>query len=309
MSTIKQQMWNAHCRCKGCTGHGLGWITHVQPKNRQASNQEMKRTHNIDGLSVDPVTGEVMGSYTTHDYDPAPYVYPMPTQGDKPFETIAHLRHELDPTPRPEVAEVVVDLLPDGVIDLDAERSRRGPKPKVTPNQIASLLHVAHSERRGWVDDYVFGACATAAGVSSGKLNVSPSNVLRACLLDEISVEVVTRVIKLDGLITMDERTARRICQCTRFAISAMERYLECNPTVRQQLQGEVNFANSYYQAEALVVTPTVYDYPAWITALREAGDYLAYGEALRGFRGVEADLNYGRIRERSERLLKRSFE
>ena len=85
--------------------------------------------------------------------------------------------------------------------------------------------------------------------------------------------------------------------------------YLERNPTVRQQLQREVDFANSYYQAEALVVTPTVYDYPAWVTALREAGDYLAYGKALRGYRGVEADLNYGRIRERSERLLKRSFE
>ena len=285
MSTIEQQMWNAQCRCKGCTGHGLGWITHVQPKNRQASNQEIKRTHNIDGLSVDPVTGEVMGSYTTHDYDPVPYDYPLPTQGDKTPETFAHLCHELDPTPHPDVAEVVVDVLPDGVIDLDAERSRRGPKPKVTRNQISSLLQVAHSEKRGWVDDYVFGACATAAGVSNGKLNVSPSHVLQACLLDEISVEVVKRVIKLNGLITMDERTARRICQCTRFAISAMERYLESNPTARQQLQEEVDFANSYYQAEDLVVTPTVYDYPVWITALRETGNYLAYGEALRGYR------------------------
>lgn len=285
MSTIEQQMWNAQCRCKGCTGHGLGWITHVQPKNRRASNQETQRTHNIDGLSVEAVTGEVMGSYTTHDFDPAPYDYPLPTQGDKTLETFVHLCHELDPMPRPDVAEVVVDVLPDGVIDLDAERSRRGPKPKVTPNQIASLLKVAHSEKRGWVDDYVFGACAIAAGISNGKLNASPSHVLQACLLDEISVEVVKRVIKLDGLITMDERTARRICQCTRFAISAMERHLERNPTARQQLQGEVDFANSYYQAEALVVTPTVYDYPVWITALCEAGNYLAYGEALRGYR------------------------
>lgn len=308
MITVKKQIWNAQCRCKGCTGHGLGWITHAQPKNRQASNQEMKRTHHIDGLSVDPVTGEVMGSYTTQDYDPAPYDYPLPTHADKTLETFAHLLLELDPTPRSDVTEVVVDVLPDGVIDLDAERSRRGPKPKVTPNQIASLLHIAHSEKRGWVDDYVFGACATVAGVSNGKLNVSPSHVLQACLLDEISVEVVKRVIKLDGLITMDERTARRICQCTRFAIRAMDHYLERNPTVRQQLQGEVDFANSYYQAEALAVTPMVYDYPAWITALREAGDYLAYGEALRGYRRVEADLNYGRIRERSERLLKQSF-
>lgn len=303
MSTIEQQLWSAQCRCKGCTGHGLGWITHVQPKNRQASNQEMS-----ERFTFDPATGEMFErTYTTQPYDPAPYDYPLPTQDDKPLET----RHELDPTPRPDAAEVVVDELPDGVIDLDAERSRRGPKPKVTPNQIASLLQVAHSEKCGWVDDYVFGACATAAGISNGKLNVSPSHVLQACLLDEISVEVVKRAIKLDGLITMDERTARRICQCTRFAIRAMEHYLERNPTVRQHLQGEVDFANSYYQAIALVVTPTMYDYPAWITVLREARDYLAYGEALRGYRQeVEVGLNYGRIREkRSERLLKRSFE
>lgn len=294
MTIMKQPMWNARCRCKGCTGDGLGWITHVQPKNRQAGNQEMS-----DRFIFDPATGEMFErTYTTQPYDPAPYDYPLPTRGDKPLKTFDHLRYELDPTPHPDVAEVIVDVLPDGVIDLDAERSRRGPKPKVTPNQIASLLEVAHSEKRGWVDDYIFGACAVAAGVSNGKLNASPSHVLQACLLEEISVEVVKQVIKLDGLITMDERTARRICQCTRFAISGMERYLERNPIVRQQLQGEVNFVNSYYEAKASVVKPMVYDYPTWITTLRKAGAYLAYGEALRDYRRVKANFNYGRIRE-----------
>lgn len=301
MSTMKQPIWNAQCRCKECRGHGLGWITHIQPKNRQAGNQEMS-----DRFTFDPATGEMFErTYTTQPYDPAPYDYPLPTQGDKPLETFTHLRYELDPTPRDDVVEGIVDVLPEGVIDLDVERSRRGPKPKVTPNQIASLLQVAHSEKRGWVDDYIFGACATAAGVSKGKLNVSPSHVLKACLLEEISVEVVKNVIKLDGLITMDDRTARRICQCTRLAISSMEHHLERNPTVRQQLQGEVDFANSYNQTEASVVTPMVYDYPGWITALREASDYLAYGEALRDYRRVEADLNYGRIRERKRTNIK----
>lgn len=209
------------------------------------------RTHNIDSFIVDPATGQVLGSYTTHAIAPAPYDYPLPQVGKT---SAVCLSFELDPAPRPDATEVEVESLPDGVIDLDAQRakrSKRGPKPKVKSNQIASLLKVAHAERRGWIDDYVFGNCATAAGVSNGKLNVSPSHVLRACLLDEISVEVVKRVIRLEGLRTMDDRTAQRICQCARLAIGGMELYLERNPTVRQQLQFEVDFADSYYEDKA----------------------------------------------------------
>ncbi|HEF4758054.1 TPA: hypothetical protein SAN82_000438 [Pseudomonas putida] len=204
------------------------------------------RTHNIDGFIVDPATGQVLGSYTTHALAPVAYDYPLPTQIAK--TSAVYLSFELDPAPRPDVSEVEVDGLPDGVIDLDAQRSKRGPKPKVKANQIASLLKVAHAEHRGWVDDYVYGSCYVAAGDSNDKLNVKPPHVLRACLLDEISVEVVKRVIRLDGLRTMSDQQARRICQCARLAIGGMEFYLERNPTVRQQLQFEVDFANSYHQ-------------------------------------------------------------
>lgn len=203
------------------------------------------RTHNIDSFIIDPATGQVLGSYTTHAIAPAPYDYPMPQVG-KP--SAVYLSFELDPAPRPDITEVEVEGLPDGVIDLDAQRSKRGPKPKVKANQIASLLKVAHAEHRGWVDDYVYGSCYVAAGDSNDKLNVKPSHVLRACLLNEISVEVVKRVIRLEGLRTMSDQQARRICQCARFAIDGMEFYLERNPTVRQQLQFEVDFADSYYE-------------------------------------------------------------
>ncbi len=207
------------------------------------------RTHNIDGFIVDPATGQVLGSYTTHALAPVAYDYPLPTQVGKTLATLAH--YELDPAPRPDVTEAEVEGLPDGVIDLDAQRAKRGPKPKVKSNKIASLLKVAHAEHRGWVDDYVYGSCYVAAGDSNDKLNVKPTHVLRACLLDEISVEVVKRVIRLEGLRTMSDQQARRICQCARLAIGGMELYLERNPTVRQQLQFEVDFADSYYDGNA----------------------------------------------------------
>ena len=238
------QQWNPTCRCKQCTGQGLGWITHANPKKSQGSNQGVS-----DRFNFDPATGEILETtYTMQPYDPAPYDYPVPTQIGMPLKNFAY--YELDPAPRPDVTEVEVEVLPVGVIDLDAERSRRGPKPKVKANQYASLLKVAHAEKCGWVDDYVFGASAVA-GVSNGILNASPTRVLQACLLNEISVEAVKSVIRLEGLRTMSDQQARRICQCARVAIGGMELYLERNPTVRQALQFEVDFSYSYYEGNA----------------------------------------------------------
>jgi hypothetical protein len=260
-----------------------------------------KSTHNIEHFIVEKHTGEILGSYTTHALTQTPYDYTsIPTTKNQP----AHLRYDLDPNPRREVVEIAVEaeVLPEGIADLDAQRSKRGPKPKTLINQYANLFRVAQDERLGWVDDYVFGACATAAGVSNGKLNVSPSHVLRACLLDDISVAVVKKVIRLEGLRTMSDRQARTVCQCARFAIGGMELYLERNPAVRQALQFEVDFANSYHEDNADILkvvggdeppAPVVLTAPVQaaraipqrIAELYNAGEYLAYGEALRTFR------------------------
>ncbi|RAU45200.1 MULTISPECIES: hypothetical protein [unclassified Pseudomonas] len=203
------------------------------------------RTTTVDRFVVDKTTGEMLGCYTTHDLATTIYDYEQPQIGKT---QAVHPSYELDPAPRPNITEAEAECLPDGVADLDAQRSERGPKPKVTPNQYASHLKVAHAERHRWIDDYVHGACMTVAGVNNGKMNVSPSHVTLACMLDEISTEIVKKVIRLEGLRTMSDQQARRICQCARFAIDGMEFYLERNPIVRQQLQFEVDFAKSYRQ-------------------------------------------------------------
>lgn len=207
-----------------------------------------KHTRLIDGLILDLATGECLGSYTTHTPTPATYDYELPQAGKTPA---VHPCYEFDHAPRPDATEVEVEALPDGVIDLDAQRSKRGPKPKVRVNQYASHIRVAHDQRRSWVDDYVYGSCYVVAGDSNDQLNVKPSHVLRACMLDEISTEIVKKVIRLGGLRTMSDQQARRICQCARFAIDGLELYLERNPAVRQELQFEVEFAYSYYEDRA----------------------------------------------------------
>lgn len=203
------------------------------------------RTTNVDSFVVDKTTGEMLGSYTTHNLAPTIYDYEQPQIGKT---QAVHPSYELDPAPRPIVIEAEAERLPDGVVDLDAQRSKRGPKPKVTPNPYASHLKVAHAERHSWIDDYVHGACMTVGKDSNGKMNVSPPHVLRACMLDEISTEIVKSLIRLEGLRTMSDQQARRVCQCARFAIDGMEFYLERNPIVRQKLQFEVDFAKSYHQ-------------------------------------------------------------
>lgn len=203
------------------------------------------RTTNVDSFVVDKTTGEVLASYTNHDLVPTPYDYEQPQIGKA---RAIHPSYELDPAPPTIIIEAEAERLPNGVVDLDAQRSKRGPKPKLTPNPHASHFKAAHAEHQSWIDDYVHGACMTVGKDSNGKMNVSPSHVLRACMLDEISTEIVKSVIRLEGLRTMSDQQARRVCQCARFAIGGMELYLERNPAVRQQLQFEVDFADSYYQ-------------------------------------------------------------
>ncbi len=203
------------------------------------------RTVAIDSFVVDKITGEMLGIYTIHDVIPTPYDYELPHANKK---NLAHPSYELDPAPYPKIAGTDTGVLPTGVGDLDAQRSKRGPKPKVFSNPHARHFKIAHDERLGWIDDYVYGACMTVAKDSNGRMNVSPAHILRACMLDEISTEIIKAVIRFDGLRTMSDPQARRVCQCARFAIGGMEFYLERNPTVRQRLQFEVDFIDSYFE-------------------------------------------------------------
>lgn len=59
----EQQKWNPLCRCKECTGRGLGWIAH-----KSLDKDLVLRTY-IDGFVVDTATGEILG------YDDKPSVF------------------------------------------------------------------------------------------------------------------------------------------------------------------------------------------------------------------------------------------
>ena len=199
-------------------------------------------TSNIDGFQVDQETGEIYGEYITTQYAPTLEAYEPP----QPAIDGIQERYLIDPDSHVVVGDFQPSVIPVGVIDLDAVRAKRGPKPKVFVNTLAPFIQVAHAEGMGWVDHFVYGACYTSGGVSNGTLNVSPTDVLRVCMLPMISTETVRSVIRNRSFEPVSESQARRIANAAKFAIGGIDLYLSRKPEVMEILRYEVDFIASY---------------------------------------------------------------
>jgi hypothetical protein len=163
----------------------------------------------IDGIVTDKATGEIFGQYTNTAYIPKAQNAQYPEYRKKPRRsiTLPNVVDAPDVTPFAEPGEK------NGVVDLDEFRSKRGPKPKVFVNGIASLVQMAIADQQPWVDDFVYGACHTTGDVSNGTLNVSPSDVVRVCALSVISTATVKAIIRNHAFEPVSDRQARRIAQ------------------------------------------------------------------------------------------------
>lgn len=160
----------------------------------------------------------------------------------------------------------------------------RGRPALVTENPIAPFVPFlagtlsAHrgdsTGRYGWFDDIVSGSIATAVGSSNGTFNVSPSKILAAMYGPTISTaEVVSEIVS--------ERAAQRIAKAARHAIHGVDSYLARHPDVKAALIADIEAEANAWKAPAKTLAPV----PDHIEAMRKAGDYLAYGRALREFR------------------------
>lgn len=213
----------------------------------------MKNYIHVDGLVVDPATGEIIG----HDDKPSIYAtsddYEAPQANPFRARVTQTNGFHLDPfevdREWPDTGEVISENL---AIELVQAGAKRGPKPKIFANPLARHIQIAHGDNMPWVDDYVYGACSVVGGVSNGKLNVSPGDVLRVCMLEAISTESVQAAIRNHDLVSVSPRQAQRIAQVARFAVGGIALYLERNPQVREALAFEVDFAASYVPFEIL---------------------------------------------------------
>ncbi|OJT50906.1 hypothetical protein DMX03_06035 [Pseudomonas koreensis] len=200
------------------------------------------RTSNIDGFRVDQDTGEIYGEYIATQYTPTQEAYELSRASTDGVQEL----YLLDPDSHVVVGDFETSVIPIGVIDLDAVRAKRGPKPKVFVNTLAPYVQVAHAEGMQWLDDFVYGACYTSGGTSNGTLNVSPSDVLRVCMLPVISTETVRSIIRNRSFESISESQARRIANAAKFAVGGIDLYLSRNPEVMDALRYEVDFIASY---------------------------------------------------------------
>lgn len=163
-------------------------------------------------------------------------------------------------------------------------KATRGRPALVTENRIIHFIpflvgtlstHKGDSTGRyGWFDDIVTGSIATTVGRSNGTLNVSPSKVLAAMYGPTISTATMTSEI-------VSERAASRIAKAARHAIHGVDSYLTRHPDVTATLIADIDAEASAWANPAKTLAPV----PDHIEAMRKAGNYLAYGLALREFR------------------------
>jgi hypothetical protein len=199
-------------------------------------------TRIVDGFRVDQETGEIYGEYITTPYSPAHEDY-EPARAAFGNTRDVYLA---DPNCHIVEGDFKPSSLPAGIIDLDAARAKLGRKPNEFINTLATYVQVAHAEEMQWLDDYVYGACYVSGDVSNGTLNVSPSDVLRVCMLPVISTQAVKAVIRTRSFNPISDRQARRIAKVAKFAIGGIDLYLSRNPETMVILQYEIDFITAY---------------------------------------------------------------
>jgi hypothetical protein len=205
-----------------------------------------------DGLVVDTTTGEIAGYDRKPSVHATPYDYTFPEENPFRRRVAQADGFHLDPVDTPSMAtgetSETLELPAGESLQRDA---KRGPKPKVFVNLLAQHIQVAYAENHAWLDDYVFGACSVVGGVSNGKLNVSPSDVRRVCMLERISTEGVQAIIRNHDFKPVSPQQARRLAQVARFALDGMSLYLQRNPETMKFLAFEVDFASSYVSPQS----------------------------------------------------------
>src|SRR3989344_3111914 len=159
--------------------------------------------------------------------------------------------------------------------------TKRGRKPRSMANPIAHIIaELSFPEARPqWFDDIVFGSCLNSAGQSGNVCNVS---------MDEVTGALHLRTFVVQPLLDagMARRKAQRVIAAARHAAHGLFTYLIRRPELLERYEEEARIeAKLVYFHHALVPYTPLRQVPRHIEELRETGDYLAYGEALREFR------------------------
>jgi len=174
-----------------------------------------------------------------------------------------------------------------------------GRKAKVTDNVLVadwliqnrwlnSLNTDTKQQLPAFVDDAVWAAVAIVAGVSNGKVNVSPKLVMKALMLKTISSEEVKR---LEVGYDMSKRQSQRLAQTARFALDGIRhRIQEYENNMPEHLKAlgrmEKRFVDDYYMGrESTLYSERMTPLPENIIDLHKQGKYVEYAVKVQQFR------------------------
>lgn len=172
-------------------------------------------------------------------------------------------------------------------------------KPKVTDNVTVSewlienrwmnsLNTNTRQQLPAFVDDAVWAAISIVAGVSNGKVNVSPKLVIKALMLKTISSEEVKR---LEFGYDMSDRQAQRLAQTARFALNGIKHRIQeyennLSEEAKVNWRLEKRFVQDYYSGvESSLYSPQMLALPDEISVLHTQGKYVEYARDVQAFR------------------------
>ncbi|UVM63082.1 hypothetical protein [Pseudomonas sp. B21-010] len=175
----------------------------------------------------------------------------------------------------------VLNLIP-AIEDIAPQNPKgAGRKPVSTVNPIAHIAGELLFDNPAWLSSIIFGSCLTAAGQSQNVCNVSMRDVRGTLLLKEFTVQAVMTT-------GIAKRQAERVIKAVRHAAHGIHGYLLRRPKLLRRYEDNYDCrleSKLAYSHVALVPYKPLREVPEHIDAMRLAGDYLAYGEALRAFR------------------------
>lgn len=218
-----------------------------------------KRACIEDRLIICKATGEILGSFTNHNYAPSPYDYPSPRGAhERPSYSILEDGSPIELFSVNEsgsMGQAKILQFP-GRTSGASSKSNAGRKPSVIINPIAGFLQQLQIEGypAAWIDDFVTGAaaieveCEGSDTATTGLFNVAPSDVRRVLCLYEISTDAAIDILCNHNLQPMSSRQIERVVKAARIALGGVMMHLETHQELLQQLDYTIDFS-SFWRA------------------------------------------------------------
>ncbi|CAG8865293.1 hypothetical protein PS627_01202 [Pseudomonas fluorescens] len=214
--------------------------------------RDENHTRRVDNLIIDKRTGEIIGCYMHSQFSPE-LCSDLPQVKMKAARRTSFAVHD-DGTPLAIEVSVAGNQGSADIIQFPPQaakaKSNAGRPPFELVNPISGFLQYFRFDGHStdWIDDRIVGACGVQVecegglALTTGRFNVSPSDVRRVLYLPMVSTETAATILCNHNLEPMGVRQVERIVKTARIALGGLMRHLECHPELLGQFDYVVDF-------------------------------------------------------------------